>query len=189
MGSPLSINAKQRSIPNIFEKKRTFEQGYFVWVRNYGGNVRWIAGEISDVLGPRNYKIITQMGIWKRHTDQIRHRHEWDSHEQISHELLNDNNSQMASHQQTNHYTSHPQPTISSPVSNVTSPGRAQTPYDVTFSTPIGPASLPNMTHTSGHDSLTTRSDQVYQTRSGRAVKKPKRLLTLRKGEKTVVYA
>ena len=116
------------------------------------------------------------MGIWKHHKDQICHRHEWDIHEQMPYELLNENNSQVASHQQTSHYTSHQQPATSSPVPNVTSPGRAQTPYDVTSSIPIRADSLPNMIQTSGHDLLTTRGDQAYQTRSGHAVIKPKRL-------------
>ena len=83
----------------------------------------------------------------------------------------------MTSHQQTSHYTSQPQPATSSPVPNVTSHGLAQTPYDVTSSTLIGPVSLQNITHMSGHDSLTTRGDQVYQMRSGRAVEKLKRLV------------
>ena len=65
------------------KKERIFEQGEFVWARNYCGAVRWIAGEINDVLGPRNYKITRQMGIWKRLVYQIRHRYEWDIHEQI----------------------------------------------------------------------------------------------------------
>ena len=168
--------------PKYMKKECTFKQGDFVWVRNYRGAVRWIAGEINDVLGPSNYKITSKIDIWKRHIDQIRHRHEWDILEQMSHELLNDNNSQVASHQHFSHYTSFPQSATSSPVSNVTLPGRAQTSYDVTSSTPIEPNSLPNMTHTLGHDLLTTRGDQAYQTNSGRVVIKPKKMADTYKG-------
>ena len=46
------------------KKERTFKQGGFVWVRNYRSAVCWITGETSDILGPRNYKITTQVAIW-----------------------------------------------------------------------------------------------------------------------------
>ena len=74
------------------------------------------------------------------------------------------------------HCTSHSKPATSSPVPDTTSPGQAQTPCNVTSSTPIGPDSLIIRTHTSEHNSLTTRGDQAYKTISVRAAIKPKKL-------------
>jgi hypothetical protein len=56
-------------------QSRSFISGDTVWVRDYRNrDSKWIEGSILEVLGPRNYKVSTVQGIWKRHINQLRKR-------------------------------------------------------------------------------------------------------------------
>lgn len=53
-----------------------FQTGDAVFVKNFGKGEEWVKGEIVEVLGLRNLKVlIKDFGniIWKRHVDQIMH--------------------------------------------------------------------------------------------------------------------
>ena len=57
-------------------KHRSFGIHDLVWARDFRPrtNARWAAGEITKVLGPRNYIIKTDLGLWKRRINQLRER-------------------------------------------------------------------------------------------------------------------
>lgn len=67
-------SAQKRQISAHGGKERSFQIGDFVWVRDYRGSDKWAPGEIVHVFGPRNYRVRTSIGTWKRHVEQMRSR-------------------------------------------------------------------------------------------------------------------
>ena len=51
-----------------------FEPDDPVWLRNYSGNPKWIAGTVVMKTGPVSYKVMSGDHIYKRHVDQMRKR-------------------------------------------------------------------------------------------------------------------
>ena len=59
---------------NVNEGTRSFEPDNPVWLRNYSGNPKWIAGTVVMKTGPVSYKVMSGDHIYKRHVDQIKKR-------------------------------------------------------------------------------------------------------------------
>ncbi|XP_060541499.1 uncharacterized protein LOC117675782 [Pantherophis guttatus] len=54
---------------------RVFKEGDQVFARNYGGDPRWLPGQIIQVTGPCSYRVLLVDGrTWRRHVDQLRKR-------------------------------------------------------------------------------------------------------------------
>ena len=54
---------------------RTFKANDPVWVQNYTGKPKWLAGKIVAETGPVSYKVRVQGQIQRRHVDQLKKRH------------------------------------------------------------------------------------------------------------------
>jgi hypothetical protein len=161
------------SLPNkIHEpptnKERSFEQGDFVWVRNYRGATRWTPGEIADVLGPRNYKVTTSMGTWKRHIDQLRHRQESDMNEQSLTSRITGHFPSHADNAISGAMeTAHPNPQLMQQGISDAASGNAESPLTSTVTQSLAQKPFP------------VADNQEYHTRSGRAIIKPQRLIDI----------
>ena len=59
---------------NVNEGTRSFEPDNPVWLRNYSGNPKWIAGTVVMKTGPFSFKVVSGDHIYKRHVDQIKKR-------------------------------------------------------------------------------------------------------------------
>ncbi|XP_026528261.1 uncharacterized protein K02A2.6-like [Notechis scutatus] len=56
-------------------KHRTFKVGDPVFAKNFSGDPLWIPAKITQITGPRSYRLETTDGrLWKRHIDQLRSR-------------------------------------------------------------------------------------------------------------------
>jgi len=59
---------------NVKESTRSFEPDDPVWLRNYSGNPKWIAGTVIMKTGPVSFKVVSSDHVYKRHVDQIKKR-------------------------------------------------------------------------------------------------------------------
>ena len=56
-------------------KERQFDIGEEVFVQNFRGEPRWLAGTVVEETGPVSYRVQVGEMLWKRHVDQIRGAH------------------------------------------------------------------------------------------------------------------
>ena len=67
--------AEQKEIFDRRTRNRCFFPGAPVFVRDYRGESKWIAGTVLRKLGPVTFQVDVGKGqVWKRHLDQLRHR-------------------------------------------------------------------------------------------------------------------
>ena len=59
---------------NVKEGTGSFEPDDPVWLRNYSGNPKWIAGTVVMKTGPVSYKVMSGDHIYKCHVNQIKKR-------------------------------------------------------------------------------------------------------------------
>ena len=56
-------------------REKEFKEQEKVWVQTYSGEKKWIPGIIIKKTGPVSYQVTVEHDrLWKRHTDQLRHR-------------------------------------------------------------------------------------------------------------------
>ncbi|XP_026581555.1 uncharacterized protein LOC113454394, partial [Pseudonaja textilis] len=61
--------------PDSSSRYRTFNIGDAVYAKNFTGDPLWVPAQITQVTGPRSYRLQTTDGrSWKRHIDQLRSR-------------------------------------------------------------------------------------------------------------------
>ena len=53
---------------------RKLESADPVWIRNYSGKPKWIAGKVISKTGPVSYKVKVQGQVQQRHIDQLKKR-------------------------------------------------------------------------------------------------------------------
>ena len=53
-------------------KGRQFEVGEEVFVQNFRGEPKWLAGTVVEKTGPVSYRVQVGEMLWKKHVDQIR---------------------------------------------------------------------------------------------------------------------
>ncbi|XP_058038706.1 uncharacterized protein K02A2.6-like [Ahaetulla prasina] len=62
--------------PNSTSGARAFQVGDWVYAQHFGGDPRWLPGQIEEVTGPRSYRVQLEDGrMWRRHVDQLCRRH------------------------------------------------------------------------------------------------------------------
>ncbi|XP_058049786.1 uncharacterized protein K02A2.6-like [Ahaetulla prasina] len=62
--------------PDSTSGARAFQVGDWVYAQHFGGDPRWLPGQIEEVTGPRSYRVQLEDGrMWRRHVDQLRRRH------------------------------------------------------------------------------------------------------------------
>ena len=56
-------------------RERQFDIGEVVFIQNFRGEPRWLAGTVVEKTGPVSYRVQVGEMLWKRHVDQIRGAH------------------------------------------------------------------------------------------------------------------
>ncbi|XP_046394027.1 uncharacterized protein LOC124161852 [Ischnura elegans] len=70
-----TVALKQSLLKESGDGLRIFQVGDEVWVTAYnrGGTRDWVQATVEDVLGSRNYRVLTEKGQrWHRHINQMR---------------------------------------------------------------------------------------------------------------------
>ncbi|XP_058031613.1 uncharacterized protein K02A2.6-like [Ahaetulla prasina] len=59
--------------PDSTSGARAFQVGDWVYAQHFGGDPRWLPGQIEEVTGPRSYRVQLEDGrMWRRHVGQLR---------------------------------------------------------------------------------------------------------------------
>lgn len=79
-GDPTKSDAYRRRLKENFDKHtkvRYFEDGDFVFARNYGPGPKWFPGKVVGQPARDLYLVETVKGKWSRHANQLKIRSKW----------------------------------------------------------------------------------------------------------------